>query len=282
MNSSSTHQYTITTPAFANRAEVIVRKMENSHFNRLPGEIRNMIYTLVLYDPDGITLTFDGKTERFKLAVPSTCHNISEKRGIPAVRGLPATCRLLRREALQLVFSLNSVVFDTHHWDRALRPCSWMPAIDAWAWQVGMLNFQLIRHMTIDLGFLRFNQSIEVSSIFANHVLGLQALYGMHATVLLRVHTNVGFGPEGFVELAFCSADLPHVWPRDALPEIQRLGYAAIRRNGGPLSGKEALDCFNRIKAIRRMVSDMRLAFGFCLSASCCNILPFLLWGSAF
>lgn len=89
--------------------------MENSHLNRLPPEIRNMIYTLVLYDPEGITLTFDGETERFKLAVPSTCHNIFDKPGIPAVRGLPATCRLLRSEALQLVFSLNSVVFDTRH-----------------------------------------------------------------------------------------------------------------------------------------------------------------------
>lgn len=151
-----------------------------------------------------------------------------------------------------------------------------MPEIEAWAWQVGVLNFQLIRQITIDLGFRGSNQSREMPGVFANHVFGLQAQYGTHATVLLRVRTDVGFAPEGFVELAFCTTDVMDLWQRHARPEIQRIGFAALRRVGGPFGGKEALDFGRGVDAIFHMISELRLTFGFCPSTDCCRVLPFL------
>ncbi|KAI7229122.1 F-actin capping protein [Hortaea werneckii] len=85
-------------------------KMDNSPFTKLSAELRNDIYHLVLYSPEGFNITYIGNI----LFEDKVLRN--ENNQVQPL-ALTATCKALRTETLQLFYAINTFTFKFKHFD---------------------------------------------------------------------------------------------------------------------------------------------------------------------
>ena len=117
--------------------------MERSPLARLPAELRNDIYELVLQAPNTIEVVF---TE------------FGTVRARNARLALTATCYAIRSETLTLYYSLNHFVLQTGYLS-TVRYSDWQAASEkrankvlAWIRDVGLHNIVLAKDITVNLG----------------------------------------------------------------------------------------------------------------------------------
>lgn len=121
--------------------------MDQSPLQTLPAEMRNNIYEPVLWQPGPVKVSIIQEKPRLARSVFDT--NTIKK---PVIVGLPATCKELRQECLQLYLSVNHFRFRTMHFDRHREAGSWMTTLMDWRSMIGLDQAKQIRHVTIDLG----------------------------------------------------------------------------------------------------------------------------------
>lgn len=84
--------------------------MDNSPFTKLSAELRNEIYHLVLYSPEGFNITYIGNILFDDKVLRNENHQVQPL-------ALTATCKALRTETLQLFFAINAFTFKFKHFD---------------------------------------------------------------------------------------------------------------------------------------------------------------------
>ncbi|KAI7388471.1 hypothetical protein KC328_g8920 [Hortaea werneckii] len=84
--------------------------MENSPFTKLSAELRNEIYHLVLYSPEGFSIVYIGNILFEDKVLRNENHQIQPL-------ALTATCKALRTETLQLFYAINTFTFKLKHFD---------------------------------------------------------------------------------------------------------------------------------------------------------------------
>ncbi|KAI7544330.1 F-actin capping protein, partial [Hortaea werneckii] len=85
-------------------------KMDNSPFTKLSAELRNEIYHLVLYSPEGFNIVYIGNILFEDKVLRNENHQIQ-----PLAR--TATCKAMRTETLQLFYAINTFTFKLKHFD---------------------------------------------------------------------------------------------------------------------------------------------------------------------
>ncbi|KAF2486240.1 hypothetical protein BDY17DRAFT_73583 [Neohortaea acidophila] len=250
--------------------------MENSPLDRLPPEVRNLIYNPSPLRLGRRTLILDDDSGEFNLAVPSTCQPPSELPGLPAILGLPATCRFLRLETLQLFFSLNFFVFDTRHFDwrgpEAHKEANdWIPSIESWRDMVVREQFLLMRNVCVDLGYC--TTATSNPGFHSNHAFALQKLFGgEQKNVLIRLRTNTGYSVEGFLDVTFLAMDVRRVWRQYVIPELVRIEVESEWRQGAPPTRAEQDEFDSGLEMLFYVAGEMELSSRFCVGDFCCDM----------
>ncbi|KAI7280677.1 hypothetical protein KC345_g4597 [Hortaea werneckii] len=84
--------------------------MDNSPLTKLSAELRNEIYHLVLYSPEGFTIIYIGNILFDDKVLRNENHQVQPL-------ALTATCKALRTETLQLFYAINTFTFKFRHLD---------------------------------------------------------------------------------------------------------------------------------------------------------------------
>ncbi|KAK5698217.1 hypothetical protein LTR97_007178 [Elasticomyces elasticus] len=139
------HKLTVTCSA---STESLFPRLIESPFLRLPPELRNSIYELVLQQPEPVVICRRGKVwpQSQQLESHQPHHAMS----------LTATCRLIRQECGPLFYNLNSFVMLSRKdvpWDDKLQ----LPEL--FVEQIGLFNRLALRSLIVDLGGYRENWS---------------------------------------------------------------------------------------------------------------------------
>lgn len=147
---------------------LFLHTMDNSPLAKLPGELRNRIYELALYHPNGVRLREDS-TDRYTRHHELAIFGILHKLGHRHVLALAQTCRVVRMECQLLFFQLNDFHVSSSLWDgpdfdlpgdpgmasviEAPHPFSYhRDAWNSWLTQIGPCNAASLDRMVVDLG----------------------------------------------------------------------------------------------------------------------------------
>lgn len=115
--------------------------METSPLFKLPGEIRNRIYELALYQPSGLTIRILTGEPRL-LNLDNAANPIA----------LAATCRQLHRECTSLTYFLNKFTLIAAPKGQRYDLEIWQKGLHAWLRQIGDANRRLLKDIEIDIG----------------------------------------------------------------------------------------------------------------------------------
>jgi hypothetical protein len=122
--------------------------MEECPLNRLPGELRNRIYELALFQSSGITVFVSGV--RPHLFKPTETKNILS---------LTETCKELRHESLPIFYQVNKFVLISKYLGERYsgdinnaRNTQWERGLCDWLGQLGARNINALSHDEIDIG----------------------------------------------------------------------------------------------------------------------------------
>lgn len=115
--------------------------MEQSHFFRLPAELRTEIYRQALYRPEGLTI-------RVLTGKPQIC----KERNGRHVLALPSTCRQLRQECSPFVYELNKFNLIARPPGQRYNPEIWQRGLHAWLDQIGERGRARLFDVEIDIG----------------------------------------------------------------------------------------------------------------------------------
>lgn len=125
--------------------------MDHSPLGRLPGELRNKIYELVLFEPDGIVIchasVHDHTLTRASLKPNGT------KLPHALLAGLPCVCKEIRNETSGIYFTINTkFTYLTYHYTQIKDVAQWFAPLIRWIYTIGVPQFASFRDVTLDLG----------------------------------------------------------------------------------------------------------------------------------
>ena len=180
--------------------------MENSPLARLPPELREYIYELVLRDPSHLTVHLS--SGRPKLSQPSAFRHHP--------LALAQTCAQLRDESLSIFFRINTFALETdhittHHPGYGLRT-SWLNTLRQWLDAIGDDNRRQLRDVDFDIGKLALDiasdYNKEIIEIVCKSLQPAFELFNEHRTKLsLRCKPQYMWHTHFFRELRFSLQD---------------------------------------------------------------------------
>ncbi|KAK1091356.1 hypothetical protein LTR48_006465 [Friedmanniomyces endolithicus] len=167
--------------------------MDESQLSRLPAELRNRFYELVLRQGSPIIIC-DAAND----------HSIHEAHffGTPLADSRPlaltATCKDIRSESLQLSYAINSFVFKCGYTsNKTLLPSHFTK-------QIGPLNTRVLRSIVLDLGRLSFASRSTVAELME-----IQQFSHTHShfDVQCEATIHLEYEPEGY-KAAFSAREI--------------------------------------------------------------------------
>lgn len=170
--------------------------MENSTLIRLPAELRNTIYELVLLEDEVIILRHNnGSLKRWLPFTGAKCVDERHKN----ILALTRTCKQLRNETHPLVFSLNEFFvrgwwFDgdgkTHY--------SLIDDCRRWLEIIGLQNAKLIKRLLIEGPHVKFSQhASEAKTLASGRIINAATTPGLDRAYI-RITGDYGALPPWF------------------------------------------------------------------------------------
>jgi hypothetical protein len=148
--------------------------MEESPLYKLPGELRNRIYELALFQPGGITVFVSAL--RPHLFKPTDTSNIL---------ALTEICKDIRHESSPIVYETNKFSLISKYLGeqysgdiRTARNTQWETGLCVWLHQLGKRNVNALSHVEIDIG----------TSFLYNYVPSSESIWRSVASVLDHFH----------------------------------------------------------------------------------------------
>lgn len=162
--------------------------MDNSPLSRLPGELRNKLYELVLFEEDGVTVSPTGpKTwliHKRRFGKPSGPRPLS-------VVGLPATCKAIRSECLRIFYAINTFTFETKHFEQQDRTALWFKRLAAWVSHRQRERILKIDNVVIDLGDWTCKGALSPPKLQGIPLLALPAFFKSSVIIKIRAYLGV-------------------------------------------------------------------------------------------
>lgn len=144
--------------------------MEVSSLSKLPGELRNRIYELALFQCGGVTVFVSGT--RPHLFLPTETKNIL---------GLTETCKYMRYEASPVFCQVNQFVLISKYLGErytgdihTTRNTQWERGLAEWLRNLGERNVKALSHVEVDIG----------TSFLYNYVPSSESIWRSVASVL--------------------------------------------------------------------------------------------------
>ena len=170
--------------------------MDDSPLQRLPGELRNRIYELALWEADGVLIILHGKRAQ------AVRDNIgSEVGAVPLIKGLPTTSKALRAECLQLYFSINTFTFQTMHFQ--IEAARWPKLLRRWGQQIGRDQFRQIENVKIDLGTWPCSTSLTPVGLHKGRTSVIGRLFSPGARIQVQFRANFRFPGVDLLDISF-------------------------------------------------------------------------------
>lgn len=165
--------------------------MDSPTLGRLPAELRNTIYEYALQEGhDGSeTIYLKPDTERNTLVRLNVAFSVEDEKPEPLqVRGLPATCKQLRRETLALYYSTNRFYIQTEYL-KSDRKDIIVKQIEQWTNAIGSARAREMRDVTISLASFKGQQNQHVPlKIVWDHMRQLRQLFHSRGRLNLRFY----------------------------------------------------------------------------------------------
>ncbi|KAK5713593.1 hypothetical protein LTR15_011293 [Elasticomyces elasticus] len=170
--------------------ESLFPRLTESPFLRLPPELRNSIYKLALQQPEPASIRRLGKTESRQPSSQLPYH----------ATALTRTCKLIRGEATQLFYAINTFIILCEHVNHRYKLLLLCDFLD----QIGQQNKSALRSINIDIG--------SFTDFYDNDVFGqlwlLAGLVGLEPQLKVQCTTPYEHDANITIELSLAMHDL--------------------------------------------------------------------------